>query len=57
MEMMVFVDFAPIRLVRVMNPVWSDACRNPYEFEFKKLRVTVGNMIALDTWELTTVRN
>jgi hypothetical protein len=48
MERMVLVDFAPIYLVRVMNPVWLDACRNPYEFEFKKLIVTGGNMITLD---------
>jgi hypothetical protein len=57
MERMVLVDFAPICLVRVMNPVWLDACRNPYEFEFKKLRVTGGNMITLDTSELGTTRN
>jgi hypothetical protein len=56
-ETMVLVDFAPICHVRVMNPVWSDVCRNPYKFEFNKLRVTGGNMITVHTWELTTVRN
>jgi hypothetical protein len=51
------MDFAPICLVRVMNPVWLDACRNPYKFEFKKMRVIGGNMITVGTWELTTMRN